>query len=114
MIVRNREGLIKALYAKQSFTYGGHTEAISIRGVYHIKDYGTTMLIIGADGGIAFFNNMITGKAFFNKNGNLVFFTDRARGKACFLSPKELPPLISLRVDTVWCDIETKLLRGED
>lgn len=57
---------------------------------------------------------MITGKAFFNKNGNLVFFTDRARGKACFLSPKELPPLISLRVDTVWCDIETKLLRGED
>lgn len=156
MTVRNREGLIKALYAKQSFTYGGHIEAISIRGVYHIKDYGTTMLIIGADGGIAFFNNkfysnttsklqnllkevfnivaperkaylfdtepkkiycidvMITGKAFFNKNGNLVFFTDRARGKACFLSPKELPPLISLRVDTVWCDIETKLLRGED
>lgn len=57
MIVRNKEGLIKALNAKQSFTYGGHTSAGFNGLTYRIRDYDTTILIMGLDGGIEFFNN---------------------------------------------------------
>jgi hypothetical protein len=57
MIVRNKEGLIKALYAKQSFTYGGHVSADISKNVYIIRDYDTIILIVSLGGVIEFFNN---------------------------------------------------------
>ena len=62
MTIRNREGLIKALYAKQSFAYGKHTIAGVIGDTYRIRDYNTTILILGSDGGIEYFNNTFYSK----------------------------------------------------
>lgn len=55
--IRNKEGLIKALCEYKEFTYGGHIEASIIKNVYRIVDYDTTILIMGLDGVVEFFNN---------------------------------------------------------
>lgn len=157
MTVRNKEGLIKALYAKQSFTYDGHVSAGISKNVYLIRDYDTTILIISLDGVVEFFNNKfysvttsrlqnllkeifsinaperkaylfntepkrafcladgIAGKAFFNNDGSLAFFMEWINGENMrFISPSFLAPLITLKIADTWCDIETRLLRGED
>ena len=57
MTIRNREGLSEALYAKQSFVYGGHIRAGISKNIYLIRDYDTTILIMRLDGGIEFFFN---------------------------------------------------------
>lgn len=157
MIVRNKEGLIEALCEYKEFTYGGHVEASIIKNVYRIVDYDTTILIMGLDGVVEFFNNKfysnttsklqnilkevfninaperktylfntepkrafcladgIAGKAFFNNDGSLAFFMEWINGENMhFINPSFLAPLITLKIADTWCDIETKLLRGED
>lgn len=58
----------------------------------------------------------IYGEVSFNKDGLLLFGSIGQIGSnnVRFYSPKSLSPLISLSLGGVWCDIETKLLRGED
>lgn len=58
----------------------------------------------------------IYGEVSFNKDGLLLFGSIGQIGSkgVRFYSPKSLSPLISLSFGGVWCDIETKLLRGED
>ena len=157
MIVRNKEGLIKALYAKQSFTYGGHVSADISKNVYIIRDYDTTILIVSLEGVVEFFNNRfysvttsrlqkllkeifninaperraylfdtepkkafcinagLAGKVFFNPDGSPAFFVEWIKGENMrFISPTLLTQVISLKLADTWCDIETKLLRGED
>ncbi|QPH88679.1 hypothetical protein [Campylobacter concisus] len=57
MIVRNKEGLIKALWGYKDFTYGGHVEATLIRDTYTVKDYGKTILVIKKGRDILYFDN---------------------------------------------------------
>lgn len=57
MIVRNKEGLIRALSEYKDFTYGGHVEATLIGDTYAIKDYGETILVIKRDRSILYFDN---------------------------------------------------------
>lgn len=58
----------------------------------------------------------IYGEVSFNKDGLLLFGSIGFLGNkgTRFYSPKSLSPLLSLYIGGVWCDIETKLLRGED
>lgn len=57
MIVRNKEGLIEALYEYKEFTYGGHVEARLYGETYVITDYSTTILVIKRDGSKLYFDN---------------------------------------------------------
>ena len=156
MIVRNKEGLIEALYEYKEFTYGGHVKARLYGETYVITDYLTTILVIKRDGSKLYFDNSfysnttsklqnilkevfnlvaperkaylfdtttkkaylggIYGEVSFNKDGLLLFGSIEQIGSKGlrFYSPKSLSPLISLSLGGVWCDIETKLLRGED
>jgi hypothetical protein len=57
MVVRNKEGLIKALWGYEEFTYGGHVEATLICDTYTIKDYGKTILVIKKGRDILYFDN---------------------------------------------------------
>lgn len=99
MIVRNREGLIKALLGYTEFTYGGHVEA-------SLFDTTTKKAYLGG----------VYGEVSFNKDGLILFASIGQIGSkgTRFYSPKSLSPLLSLYIGGVWCAIETKLLRGED
>ena len=57
MIVRNREGLIKALWGYTEFTYGGHVEARLYGETYVITDYNVTILVIKRDRSVLYFDN---------------------------------------------------------
>lgn len=57
MIVRNREGLIKALWGYKEFTYGGHVEARLYGETYVITDYLITILVIKRDRSVLYFDN---------------------------------------------------------
>lgn len=57
MIVRNKEGLIKALRGYEEFTYGGHIEARLYGETHIIKDYGKTILVIKKGRDILYFDN---------------------------------------------------------
>ena len=156
MIVRNKEGLIRALWGYREFTYGGHVKARLCGETYVITDYNVTILVIKRDRGVLYFDNSfysITtsrlqnllkevfnfvaperraylfdtaakeaylggfyGKVSFNKGGLILFASFKQLGNKGirFYSPKILSPLISLSLGGVWCNIETKLLRGEN
>ena len=156
MIVRNREGLIKALREYKEFTYGGHVKARLYGETYVITDYNVTILVIKRDRSVLYFDNSfysnttsktqnllkkvfnivaperkaylfdtttkkaylggIYGEVSFNKDGLILFASTKQIGSKGlrFYSPKSLSPLITLSFGGVWCDIETKLLRGED
>ena len=156
MIVRNREGLIKALWGYTEFTYGGHVEARLYGETYVITDYNVTILVIKRDRSVLYFDNSfysnttsktqnllkevfnfvaperkayrfdtttkkaylggVYGEVSFNKDGLILFASIGVLGNkgTRFYSPKSLSPLLSLYIGGVWCDIETKLLRGED
>ena len=154
--IRNKEGLIEALYEYKEFTYGGHVKARLYGETYVIIDYNTTILVIKRDRSVLYFDNSfysnttsktqnllkkvfnfvaperkaylfdtttkkaylggIYGEVSFNKDGLLLFGSIGQIGSnnVRFYSPKSLSPLISLSLGGVWCNIETKLLRGED
>lgn len=57
MIVRNKEGLIKALWGYKEFTYGGHVEARLYGETYVITDYNVTILVIKRDRSVLYFDN---------------------------------------------------------
>ncbi|WP_460169316.1 hypothetical protein [Campylobacter concisus] len=156
MIVRNREGLIKALWGYTEFTYGGHVEARLYGETYVITDYNVTILVIKRDRSVLYFDNSfyskttsklqnllkevfnfialrrkaylfdtttkkaylggVYGEVSFNKDGLILFASIGQIGNKStrYYSPKSLSPFISLSLGGVWCDIETKLLRGED
>ena len=156
MIVRNREGLIKALWGYTEFTYGGHVEARLYGETYVITDYNVTILVIKRDRSVLYFDNSfyskttsklqnllkevfnfialrrkaylfdtttkkaylggVYGEVSFNKDGLILFASIGQIGNKStrYYSPKSLSPFISLSLCGVWCDIETKLLRGED
>ena len=57
MIVRNREGLNKALWGYKEFTYGGHVEARLYGETYVITDYNVTILVIKTDRSVLYFDN---------------------------------------------------------
>lgn len=57
MIVRNKEGLIKALWGYKEFTYGGHIEARLYGETYVITDYSVTILVIKRDRSVLYFDN---------------------------------------------------------
>lgn len=156
MIVRNKEGLIKALWGYKEFIYGGHVEARLYGETYVITDYNVTILVIKKDRSVLYFDNSfyskttsklqnllkevfnfvaperkaylfdtttkkaylggIYGEVTFNKDGLILFASIKQIGNkgSRFYSPKSLSPLISLSFGGVWCDIETKLLRGEE
>ena len=57
MIVRNKEGLIKALCEYKEFTYGGHVEARLYGETYVITDYLGIILIIKRDRSALYFDN---------------------------------------------------------
>lgn len=58
----------------------------------------------------------IYGEVSFNKDGLLLFGSIKQIGSkgVRFYSPKSLESIVSISFGGVWCDIETKLLRGED
>lgn len=156
MIVRNREGLIKALWSYKEFTYGGHVEARLYGETYVITDYNVTILVIKRDRSVLYFDNSfyskttsklqnllkevfnfiairrkaylfdtttkkaylggIYGEVSFNKDGLILFASIGQIGSkgVRFYSPKSLESIVSISFGGVWCDIETKLLRGED
>ena len=156
MIVRNKEGLIEALWGYKEFTYGGHVEARLYGETYVITVYNVTILVIKRDRSVLYFDNSfysnttsklqnllkevfnfvapkrkaylfdtepkksflggIYGEVTFNKEGLILFASiEQMDNKGLrFYSPKSLSPIISLSFGGVWCDIETKLLRGED
>ena len=57
MIVKNREGLNKALWGYKEFTYGGHVETRLYGETYIIKDYGKNILVIKRDRSVLYFDN---------------------------------------------------------
>lgn len=57
MIVRNKEGLIEALWGYKEFTYGGHVEARLYGETYVITDYNVTILVIKRDRSVLYFDN---------------------------------------------------------
>ena len=61
MIVRNREGLIKALLGYTEFTYGGHVEASLYGETYVITKYNVTILVIKRDRSVLYFDNSFYG-----------------------------------------------------
>lgn len=61
MIVRNREGLIKALCEYKEFTYGGHVEAWEWDKTFTIQDY-KTVLLVKYNGALLYFNNKFYSK----------------------------------------------------
>ncbi|OUT06716.1 hypothetical protein [Campylobacter concisus] len=62
MIVRNKEGLIKALWGYKEFTYGGHVEARLYGETYVITDYSVTILVIKRDRSVLYFDNSFYSK----------------------------------------------------
>ena len=58
----------------------------------------------------------IYGEVSFNKDGLILFASIGQIGSrgVRFYSPKSLESIVSISFGGVWCDIETKLLRGED
>lgn len=62
MIVRNKEGLIKALCEYKEFTYGGHVEARLYGETYVITDYNVTILVIKRDRSVLYFDNSFYSK----------------------------------------------------
>lgn len=156
MIVRNREGLIKALWSYKEFTYGERIEARLYGETYVITDYNVTILVIKRDRSVLYFDNSfysnttsktqnllkevfnfvaperkaylfdtttkkaylgdIYGEVSFNKDGLILFASIGQIGSkgVRFYSPKSLESIVSISFGDVWCDIETKLLRGED
>lgn len=62
MIVRNKEGLIKALWGYKEFTYGGHVEARLYEETYVITDYSVTILVIKRDRSVLYFDNSFYSK----------------------------------------------------
>ena len=62
MIIRNKEGLIKALCEYKEFTYGGHVEARLYGETYVITDYNTTILVIKRDRSVLYFDNSFYSK----------------------------------------------------
>ena len=154
--IRNKEGLIKALWGYKEFTYGGHVEARLYGETYVITDYNVTLLVIKRDRSVLYFDNSfyskttsklqnllkevfnfiairrkaylfdtttkkaylggIYGEVSFNKDGLILFASIGQIGSkgVRFYSPKSLESIVSISFGGVWCDIETKLLRGED
>lgn len=58
----------------------------------------------------------IYGEVSFSKEGLILFASIGQIGSkgSRFYSPKSLSPLLSLYIGGTWCEIETKLLRGEE
>lgn len=58
----------------------------------------------------------VYGEVSFSKEGLILFASIGQIGSnnIRFYSPKSLSPLVSLSLGGAWCDIETKLLRGEE
>jgi hypothetical protein len=55
--IRNKEGLIEALWGYKEFTYGGHVEARLYGETYVITDYNVTILVIKRDRSVLYFDN---------------------------------------------------------
>lgn len=56
MVIRNKEGLIKALCEYKEFTYGGHAKAWEWAKTFTIQDYNT-VLLVKYNGALIYFNN---------------------------------------------------------
>ena len=56
MVIRNKEGLIKALCEYKEFTYGGHVKAWEWAKTFTIQDYNT-VLLVKYNGALIYFNN---------------------------------------------------------